>query len=161
MVKLDKDEGQRVARDEVLTVLDDVALRDRILSLKARRAARTGPALRPTLRQSGGSRRGLETAGGKHASFRGGGRKGAGGGPEDPGMDVETTRPSQTGRAAHLLPGRPVEAGRGQLAEQQGILERFAVKSPLDGVILTRTVELGEWVNVGVPLYTLVDLDQL
>ncbi len=83
-------------------------------------------------------------------------------------MDVETTRPSQTGRAAHLLPGRParrrgrpVEAGRGQLAEQQGILERFAVKSPLDGVILTRTVELGEWVNVGVPLYTLVDLDQL
>jgi HlyD family secretion protein len=54
-----------------------------------------------------------------------------------------------------------VKQAEAQLAEQEGILERFVVKSPLAGVILTRTIELGEWVNVGAPLFTLVDLDQL
>lgn len=31
----------------------------------------------------------------------------------------------------------------------------------MHGRVLTRTIELGEWVNVGTPLFTLVDLNQL
>ena len=47
------------------------------------------------------------------------------------------------------------------LAEQQSYLDDFVIRSPLDGTVLTRTVELGERVNVGTPLFTLVDLNRL
>jgi len=47
------------------------------------------------------------------------------------------------------------------LAEQQSYLDDFVIRSPLDGTVLTRTVELGERVNIGTPLLTLVDLNRL
>lgn len=47
------------------------------------------------------------------------------------------------------------------LAEQHSYVHYFTVRSPLQGTVLTRTVELGEWVTVGAPLFTLVDLAQL
>lgn len=48
-----------------------------------------------------------------------------------------------------------------QLAEQQSHVADFSVKSPIDGRVLTRTVERGERVEPGTPLFTLVDLDRL
>ena len=48
-----------------------------------------------------------------------------------------------------------------QLAEQQSHVSDFSVKSPIDGRVLTRTVERGERVEPGMPLFTLVDLDRL
>ncbi|MFI5373060.1 MAG: HlyD family secretion protein [Candidatus Rokuibacteriota bacterium] len=48
-----------------------------------------------------------------------------------------------------------------QLAEQQSHVSDFSVKSPIDGRVLTRTVERGERVEPGTPLFTLVDLDRL
>jgi HlyD family secretion protein len=50
---------------------------------------------------------------------------------------------------------------RAQLAEQQSHVDDFSIRSPVAGRILTRTVELGERVEAGTPLFTLVDLDQL
>jgi HlyD family secretion protein len=47
------------------------------------------------------------------------------------------------------------------LAEQQSHVVDFSVKSPIDGRVLTRTVERGERVEAGTPLFTLVDLDRL
>jgi len=48
-----------------------------------------------------------------------------------------------------------------QLAEQRSHVADFAVRSPTDGRVLTRTVERGERVEAGMPLFTLVDLDRL
>jgi hypothetical protein len=48
-----------------------------------------------------------------------------------------------------------------QLAEQRSHVADFAVRSPIDGRVLTRTVERGERVDAGTPLFTLVDLDRL
>jgi HlyD family secretion protein len=48
-----------------------------------------------------------------------------------------------------------------QLAEQTSLVADFAVLSPIDGRVLTRTVELGERVEPGLSLFTLVDLDRL
>jgi membrane fusion protein YbhG len=48
-----------------------------------------------------------------------------------------------------------------QRAEQRSHVADFSVKSPIDGRVLTRTVERGERVEPGTPLFTLVDLDRL
>ena len=48
-----------------------------------------------------------------------------------------------------------------QLAEQRSHVADFSVQSPIDGRVLTRTVERGERVEAGTPLFTLVDLDRL
>jgi HlyD family secretion protein len=48
-----------------------------------------------------------------------------------------------------------------QLAEQESHVTDFAVRSPMAGRVLTRTVEKGERVGDGTPLFTLVDLDRL
>lgn len=48
-----------------------------------------------------------------------------------------------------------------QLAEQKSLVTDFTVVSPIGGRVLTRTVEVGERVEVGMPLFTLVDLDRL
>lgn len=47
------------------------------------------------------------------------------------------------------------------LAEQQSLVADFAIRSPMDGRVLARTVEVGERVDPGTPLFALVDLDQL
>jgi HlyD family secretion protein len=48
-----------------------------------------------------------------------------------------------------------------QLSEQRSHVADFAVRSPIDGRVLTRTVERGERVGDGTPLFTLVDPDRL
>ena len=48
-----------------------------------------------------------------------------------------------------------------QLAEQRSRVIDFSIRSPVAGKVLTRTVELGERVTEGTPLFTLVDLDRL
>jgi HlyD family secretion protein len=56
---------------------------------------------------------------------------------------------------------RQQSQARAQLAEQRSHVTDFAVHSPIDGRVLTRTVERGERVSEGTPLFTLVDLDRL
>jgi HlyD family secretion protein len=48
-----------------------------------------------------------------------------------------------------------------QLAEQTSHVADFSIRSPIAGRVLTRTVERGERVDAGTPLFTLVDLDSL
>lgn len=48
-----------------------------------------------------------------------------------------------------------------QLGEQRSHVADFAIHSPIDGRVLTRTVERGERAEAGTPLFTLVDLDRL
>jgi HlyD family secretion protein len=50
---------------------------------------------------------------------------------------------------------------RAQLDEQRSHVADFAIRSPISGRVLTRTVERGERVGDGTPLFTLVDLDRL
>ncbi|MCU0572356.1 MAG: efflux RND transporter periplasmic adaptor subunit [Syntrophobacteraceae bacterium] len=47
------------------------------------------------------------------------------------------------------------------LAEARSILDDFVIKSPGDGVVLTRIANVGEMVGQGAPLLDLVDLDRL
>jgi membrane fusion protein YbhG len=48
-----------------------------------------------------------------------------------------------------------------RVAEEQSYLDEFVVRSPISATILTRTIELGERVSAGTPLYTLVNLNAL
>lgn len=212
VVKLDKDEGQRVARDEVLTVLDDAALRDRIQSLEARRDAlaeqlRAAQVQLELLRREvpleiaqaqaalSETRAQVERTAARAEQARRDAQRYANPAEADAAsrLQAENMRLSVVVEEKALVAARETRAraekqlalarlgeqriasqaaqrdavaaqlkqAEAQLAEQQGILARFAIKSPLNGVVLTRAVELGEWVNVGVPLFTLVDLDQL
>lgn len=56
---------------------------------------------------------------------------------------------------------RQVKQAEAQSAEQRSLVADLAIRSPLDGTVLTRTVELGERVNPGSPLFTLTDLNKL
>ena len=64
-------------------------------------------------------------------------------------------------RAEHDALARQRDQAEAQLREQRSHVADFAIKSPIDGRVLTRTVERGERVEVGTPLFTLVDLDRL
>ena len=54
-----------------------------------------------------------------------------------------------------------VEQARAQAAELEAQVGYLDIPSPLAGVVLTRSVELGEQVAPGSPLFSLVDLDRL
>lgn len=56
---------------------------------------------------------------------------------------------------------RQVEQARAQAAELDTQVGYLDIPSPLSGVVLTRSVELGEQVAPGSPLFSLVDLDRL
>lgn len=56
---------------------------------------------------------------------------------------------------------RQVLQAQEALAEAQTLVQDLRIKSPIDGVVLTRTVELGEEVQPGSTLFTLVDPDRL
>jgi len=57
--------------------------------------------------------------------------------------------------------GRQVMQARAALAEQESYVADFTIRSPLNGTVLTRNIELGMRMNVGDTLFTLVDLNQL
>jgi membrane fusion protein YbhG len=56
---------------------------------------------------------------------------------------------------------RQAQQARAALAEQESYVADFTIRSPLNGTVLTRSIELGELVSVGDSLYTLVDMSQL
>jgi len=64
-------------------------------------------------------------------------------------------------RAEREALDRDLVRAEAALAEQRTYLEEFDVRAPVAGTILTRTVELGERVVGGTPLFTLVDLGKL
>jgi len=47
------------------------------------------------------------------------------------------------------------------VAEQQSYINDLTIESPMIGTVLTRNIERGEQINPGVPLFTLIDLNQL
>ena len=55
------------------------------------------------------------------------------------------------------------DIGRAQavLVEQTSYIDAFEIDSPLAGTVLARMIEVGERVNAGTPLFTLVDLNKL
>jgi len=67
----------------------------------------------------------------------------------------------ETLRAERDAVARQRGQAEAQLAEQASHVADFSVRSPIDGRVLTRTVERGERVDPGTPLFTLVDLDRL
>lgn len=64
-------------------------------------------------------------------------------------------------RAEREALDRDIARAEAILAEQRTYLKEFDIRAPVAGTILTRTVELGERVVGGTPLFTLVDLDKL
>ena len=64
-------------------------------------------------------------------------------------------------RAERAALARQRAQAEAQVAEQRSLVTDFAIRSPIDGKVLTRTVERGERVGEGTPLFTLVDPSQL
>ncbi|MDX2319789.1 MAG: efflux RND transporter periplasmic adaptor subunit [Moritella sp.] len=54
-----------------------------------------------------------------------------------------------------------VEVDKIKLAMAKRQQDKSEVKAPFSGVILTRNVELGQFIATGAPLYTLVDMSQI
>ena len=71
------------------------------------------------------------------------------------------TQQVETLRAERDALARQRMQAQAQLAEQRSHVADFSIRSPIAGRVLTRTVELGERVGEGVPLFTLVDPDRL
>ena len=67
----------------------------------------------------------------------------------------------QTMRAERDVLVRQRRQAEAQLAEQRTHVADFAIRSPIAGKVLTRTVERGERVGEGTPLFTLVDPNRL
>jgi HlyD family secretion protein len=66
-----------------------------------------------------------------------------------------------TMRAERDALARQQRQAEAQVAEQRSNVADFTIRSPISARVLTRTVELGERVGEGTPLFTLVDLDRL
>jgi HlyD family secretion protein len=63
---------------------------------------------------------------------------------------------------------RRLEFGRGellrteaQLARAKALLKNYTLKSPINGVVIRKHLEVGEMANVGVPILTLADINSL
>ena len=67
----------------------------------------------------------------------------------------------ETLRAERDAVARQRGQAQAQLAEPGRHVADFSVRSPIDGRVLTRTVERDERADPGTPLFTLVDLDRL
>lgn len=129
------DEGRSVARGEILVQLADPALRERINSLAAR-VRRTEVSLDQAEREL---TRNQKLAVGNFVS------------PQA----VERARLEVDVQSAAL------KEARAELAEQQRYLDEMTIRAPTAGTVLVRTIERGEWVQPGTPLFTMVDLGQL
>jgi len=64
-------------------------------------------------------------------------------------------------RAQRDVLAKKIEQAEANLKEQQTYIDDFTIRSPIAGTILSRTIELGERVSAGTPLFTLVPLDRL
>lgn len=135
VAEIKADEGRNVERGETLVVLADPALRERINSLVAR-VRRTEASLAQAERELARNQK-LMTDGFITMQM------------------MERTRLEADVQSAAL------NEARASLAEQQRYLDEMTVRAPTAGTVLVRTIERGEWVQPGTPLYTLVDLSQL
>jgi HlyD family secretion protein len=135
VAEIKADEGRSVKRDEILVTLADPALRERINSLAAR-VRRTEASLAQAERELARNQKliadGFITQ-----------------------QTMERTRLEADVQSAAL------REAKASLAEQQRYLDEMTVRAPTAGTVLVRTIERGEWVQPGTPLYTLVDLNQL
>jgi HlyD family secretion protein len=129
------DEGRSVGRDDTLAVLADPALGERINSLRAR-VRRSEVSLAQAERELV---RNQELAAGGSVAPQA---------MEQARLAVEVQRAT-------------LREARSALAEQQRYLDEMTVRAPTAGTVLVRTIERGEWVQPGTPLFTMVDLDQL
>lgn len=135
VAEIKADEGRTVERGETLVRLADPALHERINSMAARvRRIEVGLAQadRELARQQKLAKEAAVAE-----------------------QDVERARLEVDVQKATL------REARAALAEQQRYLEEMTVRAPTAGTVLVRTVERGEWVQPGTPLYSLVDLNQL
>ncbi len=129
------EEGRAVGRDAVLVVLADPALRERINPLDAR-VHRTEASLAQAERELARNRQLMADGSATRQAM------------ELARLEVDVQRAT-------------LREARSALAEQQRYLEELTVRAPTAGTVLVRTIERGEWVQPGAPLYTMVDLDQL
>jgi HlyD family secretion protein len=129
------DEGRSVGRDDIMVVLSDPALRERINSLGAR-VRRAEASLAQAEREL----------------------------TRDQQLMADGSITQQAMELARLevqVQGATLREARSSLAEQQRYLDEMTVRAPTAGTVLVRTIERGEWVQPGTPLFTMVDLDQL
>ena len=135
VAEIKADEGRSVERGEVLVQLADPALRERINSLAAR-VRRIEASLAQAERELARNQKlmadGFITQ-----------------------QMMERTRLEVEVQSAAL------REAKAALAEQQRYLDEMTVRAPTAGTVLVRTIERGEWVQPGTPLFTLVDLNQL
>ena len=135
VAEIKADEVRSVSRGEILVTLADPALRERINSLAAR-VRRTEASLAQAERELVRNQK-LITDGFITQQM------------------MERTRLEADVQSAAL------REAKASLAEQQRYLDEMTVRAPTAGTVLVRTIERGEWVQPGTPLYTLVDLNQL
>lgn len=135
VAEIKADEGRSVERGETLVVLADPALRERINSLAAR-VRRTEAGLDQAERELARNQKlmadGFITL-----------------------QMMERTRLEADVQSAAL------REAKASLAEQQRYLDEMTVRAPTTGTVLVRTIERGEWVQPGTPLFSMVDLNQL
>jgi len=135
VMQINADEGRPVKTGQILAVIDDEALRARVRSLEAR-VRRTQVNLEQARRDV---KRAEVMAEGNFMS------------PQA----VELARLKVQEQEATL------HEAKATLGEQRALLVEQVVHSPIDSTVLTRTIEVGELVNPGTPLFTLVDLNSL
>ena len=129
------DEGRTVERGETLVVLADPALRERINSLAAR-VRRIEASLAQAERELARNQKLMADG-------------------------FITQQMMERTRLEVDVQNAALREARAALAEQQRYLDEMTVRAPTAGTVLVRTIERGEWVQPGTPLYTLVDLNQL
>ncbi len=129
------EEGRGVGRDDVMAILSDPALRERINSLSAR-VRRFEASLAQAERELTRNQQLM--------------------------ADGSITRQAmELARLEVAVQMETLREARSSLAEQQRYLEEMTVRAPTAGTVLVRTIEPGEWVQPGTPLFTVVDLDRL
>jgi HlyD family secretion protein len=135
VAEIKADEGRTVGRGDTLVVLADPALHERINSLAAR-VRRIEASLAQAERDLARNKKLMAD-----------------------GFITEQTM--ERTRLETDVQGAALREARASLAEQQRYLDEMTVRAPSDGTVLVRTIEHGEWVQPGTPLYTLVDLHRL
>lgn len=135
VAEIKADEGRTVTRAEILAVLADPALNERINS-QAASVRRTEASLAQAERDLARNQKLMADRLITQQAF------------ERARLEVDVQRAA-------------LREARASLAEQQRYLDEMTVRAPTAGTVLARTIEQGEWVQPGAPLYTLVDLNQL
>ena len=59
------------------------------------------------------------------------------------------------------MPGPPANRRQAELARAQAAVDRQRLTAPFDGIVDTLEVELGEWVQTGAPVATILSLDPI